>query len=82
MHVYVQEADGWLSYWELALQFSVLVLIGVGGVISCRCLLPQLLFRGPEWTSLLRGLKRVGLRTGAGPTRKERKKYGLTCASF
>lgn len=67
VHVCVQEADG----WELALQFSVLVLEGVGGVISCRCLLPRLLFGGAEWTSLLGGLKSVWLGTRAGPAWKK-----------
>lgn len=65
----VQEAVSSHSCWDLTLQFSVLVLIGVGGVVSWHCLLLLLhfLFVGIEGISLLGGLKSMGFRTGAGP---------------
>lgn len=65
--VSVEKVSAGVRPGRLALQFSVLVLEGVGGVISRRRLLPRLLFGGVEWTSLLGGLKSVRLGTGAGP---------------
>lgn len=62
----VQEAEGWHSCCELALQFSVLVLVGVSGVVSRHCLLLCLFFAVVEGTSLLGELKGLVFRTGAG----------------
>lgn len=50
----------------LALQFSVLVLVRVGGVVSWHPLLLRLLSAVAEGTSPRGGLKSVGFRAGAG----------------
>lgn len=51
---------------QLALQFSVLVLVGVSGVVSWHSPLPSFLYAGIVGPSLPGGLKSLGFRTGAG----------------
>lgn len=51
---------------QLALQFCVLVLVGVSGVVSWHSPLPSFLCTGIVGPSLPGGLKSVGFRTRAG----------------
>lgn len=83
--MYVQEAEGWHSCCVLILQFGVLVLVGVGGVVSWLCLL----FARVEGSSLLGGQKSLGFRTGAGAGRTQKHKlhwvlpyFQFRCASL
>lgn len=69
--MYVQEAEGWHSCCVLTLQLGILVLVGVGGVVSRHCLLLGLLLTGVEGTSLLGGWSSLGFRTGAGEQSSE-----------
>lgn len=76
----VQEAVSSHSCWDLTLQFSVLVLVRVGGVVSWHCLLLHFFFVGVGGISLLGGLKSMGFRTGAGPVGTKKFKLQLSPA--
>lgn len=54
-------------------------MVGFGGVVSRRCLLPCLFFAGVEGTSLLGGRRGLGFRPGAGADRLRATVIQLGC---